>query len=145
MSVGSSFISINDDIPLGYSVPPFPSLHWPLAGENAYSQAFLFYKNDIWRFTLIWTLIFFGVFYLCAGVVAAIGHRRLIGSLSILVTYIVLGGVQAAMSGTVAGFVLGTSYEAGSFKMSTWLPMVCGLVQIVYVIVTSYSITSLLL
>lgn len=46
-------------VPIGYVVPDFPSLYWPVGSTKPhYDIANLYYTYDIWRFTVIWTLIF---------------------------------------------------------------------------------------
>lgn len=36
-------------------------------------------------------------------------------------------------------------YKSGKFSMSTWIPFVWAVIQIIYAIVTSYSMTSVIL
>ncbi|CAL9736682.1 hypothetical protein MOSE0_K05270 [Monosporozyma servazzii] len=65
----------NNDIPVGYQTPAFPSLYWPLANQQ-YSLAFLYNISDIWKFTLYWCLILNGIFYLGAAMWAIISHNN---------------------------------------------------------------------
>jgi len=47
-------------IPIDYSTPPFPGLYWPIRPDPGVAQ-YLYSATDIWRFTLYWTLITFGL------------------------------------------------------------------------------------
>lgn len=47
-------------IPIDYSTPPFPGLYWPIRPDPGVAQ-YLYHASDIWRFTLYWTLITFGL------------------------------------------------------------------------------------
>lgn len=42
--------------PLSYTVPPFPSLYWPFDTDPGVAR-YLYSLEDIWRFTLYWTLL----------------------------------------------------------------------------------------
>ncbi len=55
-------------LPANYTTPPFPSLYWP--PQTAHITGSLYYLSDIWRFTLLWTLIFYAIFYLGAAAFA---------------------------------------------------------------------------
>jgi hypothetical protein len=62
--------------------------------------------KDIWRFTVFWTLIFFAVFYGAAGTWACVVHRgKFTKTIWIPLVYLLLGLVQALLSGTVVGLV----------------------------------------
>jgi hypothetical protein len=132
------------DIPVGYTVPPFPSLYWPV-GDDRYSLAYLYYAADIWRFTVFWTLTFFVAFYATAGLWAALVHRsRPHKALLVFGSYALIGGVQGFLSGSVIGVLMAAIYKAGVFSMSTWIPLCCGVFQILFNVVTSYSMVSVL-
>ncbi|CAI4832610.1 CPA_1a_G0057280.mRNA.1.CDS.1 [Saccharomyces cerevisiae] len=132
-----SFVT-NNDIPVGYVTPKFPSLYWPI-NNSKYSTGFLYYISDIWKFSLYWTLIFNGAFYVTAGVYASLTHRKKAGSVWIFVMYVLYGGLQGLTTGTVMGFLIGAIYRSGLFSMSTWVPLCCAVVQILFDVVLSYS------
>ncbi|CAI1783839.1 hypothetical protein SEUBUCD646_0P04140 [Saccharomyces eubayanus] len=132
-----SFIT-NNDIPVGYITPKFPSLYWPI-NSSRYNTAFLYYITDIWKFSLYWTLIFNGAFYVATGLYASLTHRKKAGSIWIFVMYVTFGGVQGLTAGTIMGFLIGAIYRSGLFSMSTWIPLCCAVVQILFDVVLGYS------
>lgn len=56
------------------------------------------------------------------------------------VVYIVLGGLEAVVAGSLVGLVVGAVYNAGYFKMSTWTPLFWGLINLLVLIVASFRI-----
>ena len=56
------------------------------------------------------------------------------------VIYIVLGGLEALLAGSLVGLVVGAVYNAGYFKMSTWTPLFWGLINLLVLIVASFRI-----
>lgn len=67
------------DLPLSYTVPPFPSLYWPI-NTPAGSSYYLYYQTDIWRFTLYWTLITYGAVHLAtSGWAVIVWVRHVLG------------------------------------------------------------------
>jgi len=92
--------------PPNYTTPPFPSLRW-VPGEqdtNLYSLA------DIWRFTLLWTLIIYGLFHLGAAAYALLmqaGRKRSNWKFLWLVplVYMVISGLEALLAGSVVGLM----------------------------------------
>ncbi|KAL2433714.1 hypothetical protein ABEF95_009585 [Exophiala dermatitidis] len=56
------------------------------------------------------------------------------------VTYIVLGGLEALLAGTLVGLVLGAVYNAGYFRMSTWTPLFWGVINMLVLVVSSFRI-----
>ena len=139
--MSDSILIAESYIPLGYFTPSFPSLHFPI-NSDAFQTAYLYYIRDIWRFTLYWTIIFFASFHACAGIWAAAMHRKLIGGLWIVFTYLLVAVIQAVISGSLVGLMLGAIYRAGLFGMTTWVPFVWGGVQILFMVVRSYSMMS---
>ncbi|QLL33002.1 hypothetical protein HG536_0D05240 [Torulaspora globosa] len=95
-------------------------------------MAVLYNVVDIWKFTLYWTLIFNEAFYGIAGLCASYTHRRNACGLWLMAIYLFYGGLQAVAAGTVIGFLIGSIYSAGLFAMSTWIPLFCAIVQIMY-------------
>ncbi|KAK0623042.1 hypothetical protein B0T14DRAFT_564445 [Immersiella caudata] len=130
-----------DSAPPGYTTPPFPSLHMP-PQDPKWS---LYAVSDIWRFTLLWTLIFFGLFHLGAAGIALLmqaGKRRSNWKYLWLVplVYALIAGIEAVIAGSVVGVIVGASYVAGNFTMSTWIPFVWGWVNVLVLIVSSFTI-----
>lgn len=143
----SSLVIIGNNVPVGYSTPPFPSLYFPI-GPNSkqYHLSYLYYQGDVWRFTLYWTLIWMLAFHLCAASLAVLMHqRKFIGGLWIFVVYGIVSGAQALLSGSFTGLMIGAIYKAGLFGVSTWIPFVWGLIQILFLVISSYSMMSAVL
>ncbi|KAJ5988485.1 hypothetical protein N7481_003695 [Penicillium waksmanii] len=128
----------NNRVPIDYQVPSFPSLYDPLPTHHKEAH-YLYYTTDIWRFTLYWTLVFYGVSHLTVSVCAILTHFRnwsIIWLVPLL--YSVIAGLEGLIAGSIVGLVLGAVYEAGNFRMSTWLPMIWGGVNVMVLIVTSF-------
>lgn len=129
---------------VGYRTPEFPSLTFNIGSDGA-NSVYLFYAGDMYLFTLYWTLIVFIAVYLAAGVIAALCKRHVVYSIQIVLAYIVYGACQAVVSGSLVGLLLVATYKTGSFPMTTWLPFVFALAQILFVLVSSYPSTSVLI
>ncbi|ORY34654.1 hypothetical protein BCR39DRAFT_513838 [Naematelia encephala] len=50
-----------------------------------------------------------------------------------------VAAVVSVVTGTVVGFALAAVYSAGGFSMSTWVPFLWALIQVVVLIISSYS------
>ena len=92
--------------PPGYTTPPFPSLHVPPQDP----QFSLYTVRDIWRFTLLWTLILFGLFHLGAAGLALLmqsGKTRVNWKYLWLVplAYGIVAGAEALMAGSIVGLM----------------------------------------
>lgn len=64
----------------------------------------LYYPYDIWRFTLVWTLIFFGAVHVAASlwtVFVQARHWKTIWMVPIL--YAAIGGFEAILAGSAVG------------------------------------------
>ncbi|KAI9815521.1 MAG: hypothetical protein M1827_002655 [Pycnora praestabilis] len=91
--------------PIDYTSPPFPSLYWPFkikAGDANY----LYYSSDIWRFTLLWTLIIYGTFHGAASgyaVIVQAKNWKIIWVVPIL--YAVVAGIEGVLAGSVVGLM----------------------------------------
>lgn len=141
-------------VPIGYTAPPWPLLYMLRMNGSSGLPLYLYFKGDITKFTVIWTVILYLGVYGAAGVLAASAayppYKRGIGSTSkrsvvaagILGVYAVVGAVSACASGSVVGILAGMVYEAGGFKMSTWLPVVLAASQVLYVVVSGYPISN---
>jgi len=54
--------------------------------------------------------------------------------------YMVTGGLEALLGGSVVGLVLGAVYNAGYFRMSTWTPLLWGVINMLILVVSSFRI-----
>jgi hypothetical protein len=142
--MGGSLVIVGSNIPVGYSVPQFPSLSLPINSNN-FRVSYLYFTYDIWRFTLYWTLILSMAFHLAAATWACIMNRKLLSGIWIFSTYFILAGIQAFASGSITGLILAAIYKSGMFAMSTWIPFVWGMIQVLFLVITSYSMTSTIL
>jgi hypothetical protein len=157
-------------VPYDYLPPNWPSLYWPIRAAPG-TASYLYYTNDIWRFTLYWTLLFYCAVHVSVSVWAVLmqlrsafarshAHKKAAAgsgtrssgtqgssvkqTLSwvwiVPVVYCVLGGIEALMAGSVVGLILGAVYSAGYYKMSTWMPFLWGWVNVLLLILASFSI-----
>jgi hypothetical protein len=53
------------------------------------------------------------------------------------------GLATAAISGAVVGIILFRVYDAGNFPMPTWAPFIWGLIQLLIVLMSAFTQTSL--
>ncbi|OJD36071.1 uncharacterized protein BKCO1_1300069 [Diplodia corticola] len=126
--------------PADYETPPFPSLYWPfpVRGHQAY---YLYDPGDVWRFTLLWTLIFYGAVHIATSGYAIIVQWRNWKVIWIIpVIFCVIGGIEAVIAGSIVGGLLGGVYNAGYYNMSTWIPFVWGLINTLVLILSSFAI-----
>ncbi|ELR06898.1 hypothetical protein VC83_05903 [Pseudogymnoascus destructans] len=135
---------ISDPAPLDYETPPFPSLYWPLNARPGVAS-YLYYTKDIWRFTLIWTLIFYAAFHIATAALAVCmqvgkGKSAFKWVWSIPIAYAVIAGIEAMLAGSIVGLILGAVYDAGYFRMSTWIPFVWSLINVLVLILSAFSI-----
>lgn len=56
------------------------------------------------------------------------------------VVYLLLGGIEALISGSLVGLLVGAVYNAGYYKMSTWTPFLWGVVNCLVVILGSFRV-----
>ena len=71
---------------------------------------YLYYSSDIWRFTLLWTLIIFAVFHMTAAAFALLmqlskGKRALKYMWIIPVVYALIAGIEALLAGSFVGLM----------------------------------------
>ncbi|KAI8370420.1 uncharacterized protein BYT42DRAFT_582332 [Radiomyces spectabilis] len=138
-------------LPYGYKgAPHWPALYWPFGPDfdplNLIADIphSLYYISDIWRFTMIWSVIFSLVVYLPAGIWAFITlakSRTLQWYILMLVPFIFVfaGSLASFVIGSIMGVALALVYNAGFFVMSTWIPFLWALIHILVVMVGSYS------
>jgi hypothetical protein len=53
-----------------------------------------------------------------------------VSSLLVLVLFLAWGFAGAVIGSAVMGFVLSGLYTAGKFNMSTWIPFLCAVIQV---------------
>lgn len=95
--------------PLDYATPPFPSLYWPINVRPGVAN-YLYYSYDIWRFTLLWTLIIFAVFHMTAAAFAVLmqsrkGRKAWRYVWFIPVVYALIAGIEALLAGSFVGLM----------------------------------------
>ncbi|KAB8289874.1 hypothetical protein EYC80_010505 [Monilinia laxa] len=137
---------IENPAPLDYSTPPFPSLYWPLYAKPGVPN-YLYYAHDIWRFTLLWTLIVFGVTHMAVVIYAIIMQLgkgksawQYVWIIIMPILYGLIAGIEALLAGSFVGLILGAVYNAGYFQMSTWVPFIWSLIHILVLTISSFSI-----
>jgi len=135
---------LQNPAPLDYATPSFPSLYWPYKAKAGVAN-YLYYARDIWRFTLLWTLIIFALFHVVVAVFAV--YMQLGKGMSawkyvwlIPLVYALVAGVEALLAGSFVGLILGAVYNAGYFKMSTWIPFIWSLINVLVLTLSSFSI-----
>ncbi|KAL6452854.1 hypothetical protein SBY92_000198 [Candida maltosa Xu316] len=152
------FIS-STNVPIGYTVPKFPSLFWPIgANRSSYLNSFLYFSWDIWRFTVFWSMLLSGGLYAIVGLMAAsssfmnkyrhklkFGPSESMSCVFIMVFYIFAGLLKGFVGGAIVGVILAAIYQAGSLTMSTWIPLTWAIAQLLYDIISSYSTSSTIL
>ncbi|KAI6767093.1 hypothetical protein HG531_011453 [Fusarium graminearum] len=131
--------------PEGYQTPRFPSLNVQTLYDQTTDKRYtLYYILDVWRFTLLWTLIIYALFHLGAVLTAMFTHGWKKSSWRYLwavpVIYLVVAGLEAVMAGSIVGLVLGAVYSAGYYEMNTWIPCTWGFINVLVLIISSFSI-----
>ena len=92
-------------MPPGYTAPPFPSL-WVPAEDPAQNGSFLYHLVDIWRFTLLWTLIVYGAFHVVAGAYAVFTQRENLKYVwAVPVAFAIVAGIESLLAGSVVGLM----------------------------------------
>jgi hypothetical protein len=78
-------------------------LYWPLPLRAA-QPYYLYNPTDIWRFTTVWTLLFFGAVHLVVAFWACVVQWRNWKLIWITpIVYAVIGGLEALIAGSVVG------------------------------------------
>jgi len=134
--------------PAGYVSPSFPCLYNPRAEFTRVNSStlvpgtcYLYYSNDVWRFTLYWTLICYSITFLLTGTWAFIVFSKKSVLLAALIplSFGFFAGLFGLIGSSIIGFVLAAVYSVGYFSMSTWVPFLWALVQTMVAIMGSYS------
>ncbi|GAA95258.1 uncharacterized protein L969DRAFT_294229 [Mixia osmundae IAM 14324] len=132
--------SIFQGAPDGYVIPRWPALYDP-----SKPGVYLYYPYTIWRFTVYWTLLLSGTVFLVSGITAFLfigrgkSGRQLMAVIAIPVAFVLFGMITMFVSATIVGFALAALYTAGFLRMSTWVPFLWALTQILVVTISSYS------
>jgi hypothetical protein len=128
--------------PVDYVVPTFPDLQWPPNGDRFNA---IYTIADSWRFTMLWTIILYGLFHVGAAGIALVmlmGKRRSNWKFmwAVPLVYFAIAGLEALVAGSIVGVVIGAVYINGKFIMSTWVPFVWAWINVLVLIISSFSI-----
>jgi hypothetical protein len=81
----------------------FPALYWPFPTRGAQTR-YLYTTEEIWRFTLYWTLIcVVGVHMVAAAYAVAMQYRNWRIIWVVPLVYLLVGGVEGAIAGNAVG------------------------------------------
>ena len=114
MSSSISFAAFSRPPP-GYTPPPFPGLYWPPQVPVLHGS--LYHLYDIWRFTMLWTVILYAIFHVGAALIALFVQLAFSGRpeywrylWTIPVVYGISAGAEALFAGSFVGlmYVLST-------------------------------------
>ncbi|OWT43244.1 hypothetical protein VFPPC_17593 [Pochonia chlamydosporia 170] len=129
--------------PPDYQTPPFPSLNVKQLQDHTPDRRYtLYHISDVWEFTVIWTLITYIFFHLGAVLVAFFSHGfnksswRFLWAVPII--YLLIAGIEAILAGSIVG--LGAVYKAGYYEMNTWIPCTWGFINVIILIISSFSV-----
>jgi hypothetical protein len=96
---------MSNQVPLDYTAPSFPSLHIPVIGVVE-SDKYLYEIQDIWRFTLYWTLILYGGAHVAVALWAVVVQWRNWRMLWMVpIVYGFVAGMEALLAGSVVGLM----------------------------------------
>ena len=108
----------HNDPPPGYETPAFPSLYLHLLDDTPTRQWTLYYLGDVWRFTLLWTLIIYAIFHLGAAAIALAMHWKTRSAWKLLwavpIVYLLVAGFEAVFAGSITGVMLVSLADAQS-------------------------------
>ncbi|RSL61264.1 hypothetical protein CEP54_006313 [Fusarium duplospermum] len=138
-------MALPNEPPKDYQTPGFPSLNIQTFRDTTHDKQFtLYYILDVWRFTLLWTIIIYACFHLAAVLIAMFNHGWKKSSWKYLwavpIVYLVMAGLEAVLAGSIVGLVLGAVYSAGYYEMNTWIPCTWGFINVLVLIISSFSI-----
>ncbi|KAH9898931.1 hypothetical protein F4778DRAFT_782530 [Xylariomycetidae sp. FL2044] len=94
--------------PSDYVRPEFPSLCWPPQKRSCA----IYTVYDSWRYTLLWTVIIYGLFHLGSVGIALlmqVGRRRSVWKYlwAVPASYVIVAGVESLLAGSIVGLVYG--------------------------------------
>lgn len=98
------------DPPANYETPLFPSLNVKTLLDRTPNRVYtLYYISDVWKFTVLWTLITYAFFHLAAVLIALFNHGLKKSSWRFLwavpITYLFIAGIEAIIAGSVVGLM----------------------------------------
>ncbi|KAG5992420.1 hypothetical protein E4U43_003794 [Claviceps pusilla] len=133
------------DPPPNYETPLFPSLNVKTLLDRTPNRVYtLYYISDVWKFTVLWTLITYAFFHLTAVLIALFNHGLKKSSWRFLwavpITYLFIAGIEAIIAGSVVGLILGAVYKAGYYEMNTWIPCTWGFINVLILIISSFPV-----
>ncbi|KAG6027465.1 hypothetical protein E4U41_000933 [Claviceps citrina] len=131
--------------PPSYETPPFPSLNVHTLQDRTPNRRYtLYYISDVCKFTVAWTLITYAAFHLGAVLIALFSHGRRKSSWRFLcavpAAYLLMAGIEGVIAGSVVGVILGAVYRAGYYEMNTWIPCTWGFINVLILIISSFSV-----
>ncbi|KAM0334215.1 hypothetical protein ACHAQA_001236 [Verticillium albo-atrum] len=95
--------------PDNYRTPAFPSISFHLMDVTTDHRWSLYYIYDIWRFTVLWTLIIYAAVHLAAAIIALVmqgGKKRSLMYLWVApIVYVAAALIQGLLAGSVVGLV----------------------------------------
>ncbi|KAJ8328848.1 hypothetical protein QVD99_004588 [Batrachochytrium dendrobatidis] len=126
--------------PLSYVTPDWPSLLF-FSGPQTSQTVFpiLWFREDMIKFTLLWTMVIFFFIYTTAGLVALIMFHKHRAGLFLLIAFSAYGVLTGAISGSIVGGLLASFYVTGYISMPTWIPLTWAILQAVVTMIFSYS------
>ncbi len=100
---------ISNPAPLDYVTPKFPSLYWPFDVKPGVAN-YLYFAEDIWRFTLFWTLIIYAGFHAATAAFAMLmqigkGRRAFKWVWIIPIACALIAGIEALLAGSFVGLM----------------------------------------
>jgi hypothetical protein len=118
----------------------WPGLYWPLTDPS--QRQFIYSLSDIWRFTVLWCCLLAIPVYVMVGAWAVLMFDKkstFMGYYVLVVVLVALAASAAFIGGSIVGISLGLIYRFGCFSMSTYVPLLWGVIQVLILVVGSYS------
>ncbi|ORZ00648.1 hypothetical protein BCR43DRAFT_432780 [Syncephalastrum racemosum] len=123
-------------LPYGYTgAPPWPALYWPFGADFSPVNLIADVPHSLYYLRGLWAFLMF----------AKARTLRWYTLIIVPIIFVVAGTLASFLIGSIMGVALALVYNAGFFVMSTWIPFLWALIQILVVMVGSYStITTIL-
>lgn len=96
---------------------------------------------EFWQYLTVWSVVLTTAVYFLASLWAWSIYRRSSRWWSILIVAVFtsLGAITGLLAGTIMGLALSVLYQAGEFRMTTWIAMLWGLIHTLLLVVSSFS------